>query len=161
MADEPSVAEPFTSLVDRIYCIFQTTSMMFSQYWMMHGFIRNENNLQNHNEYTYKACRKQHYIASQKRLPRQTCNILVGRKHNLFRQQDWSERNGPLQHPSFMASTVSTSHSFCFLTLGLAYIIVHLLQPCHILLITATDGGVNPLMEMTKMSIRPMKIILS
>jgi len=54
----------------------------------MHGFITNENNFQNYNEYTYKARRKKYYIGSQKRLPKQTRNILVEKEHNLFKQQD-------------------------------------------------------------------------
>ena len=57
----------------------------------MHSFITNENNLQNYNDYTYKAWRKKYYIGSQKRLQKQTHKILVGKEYNLFRQQDWSE----------------------------------------------------------------------
>ncbi|RLM73681.1 uncharacterized protein C2845_PM15G13590 [Panicum miliaceum] len=47
--------------------------------------------------------------------------------------------NRQLQHAALMATTGSK----CFLTLGLAYIIVHLLQPSQIPLITATDGDGN------------------
>ena len=54
----------------------------------MHGFITNENNLQNYNDYTFKAQRKKILQRSQKRLPKQTHNILVGQEYNLFRQQD-------------------------------------------------------------------------
>ena len=55
---------------------------------MMHGFIRNENNFQNYNEYKYKARRTKYYIWSQKRLSKQTHNILVGKEPNLFKTHD-------------------------------------------------------------------------
>jgi len=58
---------------------------------MIYGFITNEKQTPEHNEYTYKACRKKQYIESQKRLMKQTRNILAEMEHNLFRQQDWSE----------------------------------------------------------------------
>ena len=54
----------------------------------MNGFITNENNFQNYNEYTYKARRTRYYIGSQKRLPKQTRNILVGKEPNLFKTHD-------------------------------------------------------------------------
>ena len=41
-----------------------------------------------HKEYTYKGCSKKQYKGSQKRLPKQTRNILIEKEHNLFRQQD-------------------------------------------------------------------------
>ena len=50
----------------------------------MHGFITNENNFQNY-EYTCKACKTKYYIGSQKRLPKQTRNILVVKEPNLFK----------------------------------------------------------------------------
>ena len=55
---------------------------------MIYDFITNEKQTPKHNEYTYKAHRKKQYIESQRRLPKQTCNILAGKEHNLFRQQD-------------------------------------------------------------------------
>ena len=57
-----------------------------------------------------------------------------------------------------MASTVAR---FGFVNARLAYIIIHLLQPRYIFLITTTDACVNPLMEMTEMSIRLLKCVLS
>jgi len=48
----------------------------------MHGFITNGNKF---HKYTYKARRKKYYIGSQKRLPKQTRSILVGKDHNLFK----------------------------------------------------------------------------
>src|SRR6185503_5416370 len=51
--------------------------------------------------------------------------------------------------PSFTASTLITSRPVCFCALAVAYIFIHLFQPLHILLITMSDPGVNPLMEMT------------
>ena len=55
---------------------------------MMHRFITNENNFQNYNEYIYKVRRKKYYIGSQKWLPKQTRNILVGKEPNLFKTHD-------------------------------------------------------------------------
>ena len=54
----------------------------------MHGFITNENNFQNYNEYAYKARRTKYYIGSQKWLLKQTRNILVGKEPNLFKTHD-------------------------------------------------------------------------
>ena len=55
---------------------------------MIYDFITNEKQTPEHNEYTYKACRKKQYIESQKRLMKQTRNILAEMEHNLFRHQD-------------------------------------------------------------------------
>ena len=105
-----------------------------------------------------KHAEKKYYIGSQKRLPKQTRNILVGKEPNLFKTVGLIRMKRTTMMPSFTASTIAT---FWFVNAGLAYIIIHLLQPRHILLITTTDGCVNPLMEMTKMYIRLLKCVVS
>ena len=124
---------------------------------MMHGFITNENNFQKY-KYTYKERRKNITYGARRDFRNKHATYWSWRNATYWRQQDWSEWNGPLRHPSFTASTIAT---FCFVNAGLAYIIIHLLLPRHILLITTTDGCVNSLMEMTKMSIPLLKCMVS
>ena len=51
---------------------------------MIYGFITNEKQPPEQKEYTYKGHSKKQYKGSQKRLPKQTRNILVEKEHNLF-----------------------------------------------------------------------------
>ena len=51
---------------------------------MIYGFITNEKQPPEHKEYIYKGRSKKQYKENQKRLPKQTRNILIGKEHNLF-----------------------------------------------------------------------------